>query len=285
MDEPAPAPRRTLVVLHAHPDDEALLTAGTMARAAAHGHRVVLVVATDGALGQTDESAFGAKGGPLATTRSAELAASARALGVARTVELGYADSGSGPEVLPDPDGGRRFVRVPLDEAAGAVCAVLVEERADVLTTYDPNGGYGHRDHVRVHEVGARAAELARERGLEVRVLWATVPRDLLCRALDLVARIYRFPPEFDRSSFDRAFAKKSEITHRVSVRRFASAKRAAMRAHSSQAADSAGGDRTLGMLVRIPRPLYDVVFGREWFVDPDAPAGAARTDVFEGLS
>ncbi|WP_114202656.1 PIG-L deacetylase family protein [Janibacter anophelis] len=276
---------RTLVVFHAHPDDEALLTAGTMARAAAEGHRVVLVVATDGALGLTDETEFGATGDALAATRSRELAASARVLGVARTIELGHADSGSGPEVWPDPPGGRRFVRVPVDEAASALADVLVEEGADVLTTYDPSGGYGHRDHVRVHEVGARAAELARERGLPVRVLWATVPRDLICRAIDLVARVYRFPPEFDRSSFDRAFSAKADITHRIPVRRYAGAKRAAMRAHASQAADGGGGDRTLGMLVRIPRPIYDLVFGREWFVDPDAPAGTARTDVFEGLS
>ncbi|MGN7248194.1 PIG-L deacetylase family protein [Janibacter anophelis] len=276
---------RTLVVFHAHPDDEALLTAGTMARAAAEGHRVVLVVATDGALGLTDETEFGATGDALAATRSRELAASARVLGVARTIELGHADSGSGPEVWPDPPGGRRFVRVPVDEAASALADVLVEEGADVLTTYDPSGGYGHRDHVRVHEVGARAAELARERGLPVRVLWATVPRDLICRAIDLVARVYRFPPEFDRSSFDRAFSAKADITHRIPVRRYAGAKRAAMRAHASQAADGGGGDRTLGMLVRIPRPIYDLVFGREWFVDPDVPAGTARTDVFEGLS
>lgn len=281
MDQPA----RTLVVFHAHPDDEALLTAGTMARAAAAGHRVVLVVATDGALGQADESTFGMKGDALAATRSRELAASARALGVARTVELGHADSGSGPEVWPDPPGGRRFVRVPVDEAAEAVSQILVEEQADVLTTYDPHGGYGHRDHVRVHEVGARAAELARERGVDVRVLWATVPRDLICRAIDLVARVYRFPPEFDRSSFDRAFSASAEITHRVPVRRFAAAKRASMRAHASQASAAGGDDRTLGMLVRIPRPLYDLVFGREWFVDPDAPPGTTATDVFEGLA
>lgn len=276
---------RTLVVFHAHPDDEALLTAGTMARASAAGHRVVLVVATDGALGLTDESAFGSRGDALAATRSRELSASARALGVARTVELGYADSGSGPDVWPDPPGGRRFVRVPLEEAATALADVLLEEGADVLTTYDPNGGYGHRDHVRVHEVGARAAQLARERGLDVRVLWATVPRDLICRAIDVVATVYRFPPEFDRSSFDRAFSASSEITHRFDVRRFAGAKRASMRAHASQAADTGGGDRTLGMLVRIPRPMYDLVFGREWFVDPTAPAGTTQTNLFEGLS
>lgn len=273
------------MVFHAHPDDEALLTAGTMARAAAEGHRVVLVVATDGALGLTDEATFGTKGDALATTRGRELAASARVLGVARTVELGHADSGSGPEVFSDPPHARRFVRVPVDEAAGALADVLVEERADVLTTYDPSGGYGHRDHVRVHEVGARAAELARVQGLPVTVLWATVPRDLLCRAIDLAAKVYRFPPEFDREGFGRAFVGSADITHRIRVRRYAGAKRAAMRAHASQAADTGGGDRTLGMLLRIPRPLYDLAFGREWFVDPAAPAGTARTDVFEGLS
>src|SRR5699024_3255909 len=144
--------------------------------------------------------------------------------------------------------------------------------------------GYGHRDHVRVHQVGARAAEIARERGVPVRVLWATVPRDLLCRVIDLVGRVYRFPPEFDRESFDRAFVAAADVTHRVPVRRYSRAKRAAMRAHASQAADDGGGDRTLGMLLRIPRPLFDVVLGREWFVCPTAPTGVARSDVFEGL-
>lgn len=283
MDQPAA--RRTLVVFHAHPDDEALLTAGTMARAAADGHRVVLVVATDGALGLTDEATYGAKGAALASTRGRELAASADALGVARTVELGHADSGSGPEVLPDPPGAQRFVRVPLDEAAEAVATILLEEQADVLTTYDSHGGYGHRDHVRVHEVGTRAAELARERGLPVTVLWATLPRDLLCRAIDLAAKVYRFPPEFDRSSFERAYSASSDITHRVPVRRYARAKRAAMRAHASQAVDPGGSDRTLGMLARIPLPLFDLVFRREWFLDPAAPPGTTRTDVFEGLA
>lgn len=273
---------QTLVVFHAHPDDEALLTAGTMAAAAARGHRVVLVVATDGALGLADESAHGAKGDALAATRSRELAASAAALGVARTVRLGYADSGSGPEVFPDPPGGRRFVRVPVDEAARALATVLLEESADVLTTYDPAGGYGHRDHVRVHEVGARAAELAREQGRDVRVLWATVPRELIGRGIDLAMKVYRFPPDFDRSSFDTAYSPGSRITHRVPVRRNARAKRAAMRAHASQASGGEG-DRTLGVLSRLPWPLFGLVLGREWFVEPAAgPTGHPATDVFE---
>ena len=270
---------RTLLAFHAHPDDEALLTSGTLARAAAEGHRVVLVVATDGDEGLA--SAEFTSDGRLGERRWEELRESARALGVKRVEHLGYADSGLGPQTLPDPPGRVRFVRADVEEAAGRLATILREERADVLLTYDRNGGYGHRDHVRVHEVGARAAELAGTR----RVLQATVPRDTRTRALDLAAKVYRFPPEFDREGFTRAFSARDEITHRINVRRYAAAKRASMRAHASQASAEAGADRTLAAFLRIPRPLYDLVFGREWFVDPARPKGSRiATDVFEDL-
>ena len=269
----------TLVAFHAHPDDEALLTSGTMARAAAEGHRVVVVVATDGAAGLAASEYSG--DGHLGERRMEELRSSARALGVARVELLGYADSGLGPDFAPDPPGATRFVRADVEEAATHLAAILREEDADVLLHYEPNGGYGHPDHKKVHEVGVRAAELAGT----PRVLEATVPRDTICRAIDLAAKVYRFPPEFDRSSFDRAFSARSEITHRVSVRRHIAAKRASMRAHASQASADGGADRTLAAFLRIPRPLYDLVFGREWFVDRSLPPGGpVRRDVFDGL-
>jgi LmbE family N-acetylglucosaminyl deacetylase len=269
----------TLVAFHAHPDDEALLTSGTMARAAAQGHRVVLVVATDGDLGLASEAY--AADGRLGVRRLEELRRSASALRVARVVYLGYADSGLGPSLEPDPPGRVRFVGAPLDEAASRLAEVLREERADVLLSYDRNGGYGHRDHVRVHDVGERAAYLAGT----PRVLQATVPRDAIARAVDLVARVYRFPPEFDRDSFKRAYSARAEITHRVDVHRYAAAKRASMRAHASQASAEDGADRTLAAFLRIPRPLFDLVFGREWFIDPARPAGLpVARDIFEGL-
>jgi LmbE family N-acetylglucosaminyl deacetylase len=269
----------TLVAFHAHPDDEALLTSGTMARAAAEGHRVVVVVATDGALGLA--AGEYADDGHLGERRLDELRASARALGVARVEHLGYADSGLGPVVEPDPPGATRFVRAGVEEAAARLAAVLREEDADVLVHYEPNGGYGHPDHRKVHEVGVRAAELA----ATPKVLEATVPRDTICRAIDLAAKVYRFPPEFDRASFDRAFSARSEITHRISVRGHIAAKRASMRAHASQASADGGADRTLAAFLRIPRPLFDLVFGREWFVDRSLPPGSPiRRDVFDGL-
>ena len=122
--------RRTIVSFHAHPDDEALLTGGSLARAAADGHRVVLVVATDGEAGL----ASSALGPDLRDVRRRELEASARALGCARLVRLCFADSGwhdsrrAGLDV---------FSRLDVATAAAPLVEILREERADVLTIYD----------------------------------------------------------------------------------------------------------------------------------------------------
>ncbi|NNG40039.1 PIG-L family deacetylase [Flexivirga sp. ID2601S] len=266
---------RTLVAFHAHPDDEALLTAGTLAKAAAAGHRVVLVVATDGALGLTSDDLRDG----LGDRRLTELARSATAMGVARVIHLGYADSGMTGEIPADPPGGQRFGRATTEEAAQLLAAILREEHADVLMSYDAAGGYGHRDHVKVHEVGARAAELAGT----PRVLEATVPRELLTRVISCVGHFYRFPADFDLGVYERAFTPRAQVTHRIDVRRQIPAKRAAMAAHASQAAADEGADRTLALFLRIPRPIYDLVFGREWFRDP-AHTGPVSDDIFAGL-
>ena len=270
---------KTIVAFHAHPDDEALLTSGTMAKAAAAGHRVVLVLATDGGMGLA-AAAYTHDPRGLGSLRLAEAQASADALGVAKIEWLGYADSGSGPVLEPNPVGQVRFARARLEEAAERLAAILRTEQADVLLTYDRNGGYGHRDHVRVHEVGRRAAEIART----PRVLEATVPRDLLVQALRWVSKVYRFPPDFDITSFEQAYSATDEITHRIDVSRQLKAKRASMRAHASQSSGDAG-DRTLAAFLRLPGPLYTLAFRREWFRDPMHPAGAPiATDILEGL-
>lgn len=286
---------RTIVAVNAHPDDEALLAAGTLAKAAAAGHRVVLVVATDGDLGLTS-AAYRAQGTPghdvpaLAARRLRELEASAAALGAARVVHLGYADSGMVGDVPPDLPGRPRFVRADPRDAAARLAELLRTERADVVLGYDANGGYGHRDHVRLHEVARRAALLAQT----PRLLEATIPRELLARGVELLAKVYRFPPGFDPTSFRRSFSPRTQITHRIDVIRFATAKRAAMAAHASQAAADGGADRTLAAFLRLPRPVFAAVFGREWYVDatglphgvppPPRPASRLATDVFAGL-
>lgn len=271
---------RTLVAFHAHPDDEAVLTAGTMARAAAQGHRVVLVLATDGGLGRGDGIAVDDP--ELGRRRLDEARMSARVLGVARVAYLGYADSGAGSApTFEDPSAAGRtpFAAARLDEAAQRLARVLTEERADVLLSYDRNGGYGHPDHVRVHHV---AAEAARRAGTP-RVLQATAPRDLLCGALGLLARFGFTPSGLERARCHRVYSARAEITHRVRVYRYAGRKRASLRAHASQTAARGGADRVLAACLRLPRPLYDLVFGLEWFVDADH-RGPVSGDIFAGL-
>ena len=270
----------TLVAFHAHPDDEALLTGGTIARAAAEGHRVVLVMAT---LGQAGLAA-GPQGDELATRRRAELLASAAALGCARVETLGYLDSGLDGGFVPDGvaegPAAQRFADASVEEAAGLLAALLREEQAAVLTSYDVNGGYGHPDHVQVHRVGARAAELA---GTPV-VLEATIDRNslrLLIWPLRLAGRLLPGPPLGGAAS---AFTERGALTHRVDVRPYLARKRAALLAHTSQT-EGGRGWRTVGALVRLPAPLFALVAGHEYFVEPGRPPGLAPSDdIFQTL-
>ncbi|WP_433060051.1 PIG-L family deacetylase [Dactylosporangium sp. CS-033363] len=236
---------------HAHPDDETLLTGGTLARAAAEGHRVVLVTATLG------EAGLAAAGSDLGNRRHAELMAAATALGCARVVALGYADSGlDAASDVP----GARFADVPVSEAAERLAAIVREERADVLTGYDANGGYGHPDHVQVHNVARAAAALT-----HVDLFEATIDRSRLRAALGLLRLAGRLLPSLPFGDPTRVFTARRDITHVVDVRQYESQKRAAMRAHTSQT-EGGSGVRTLALLSRLPGPLFRAVCGREWF-------------------
>jgi LmbE family N-acetylglucosaminyl deacetylase len=265
----------TVVAFNAHPDDEALLTGGTLALLAARGHRVVLVTATDGDEGLAD-AAFTERGG-LGAQRLRELEASASALGAAAVVDLGFGDSGLGPGPPPADRARRPFVTVPVEEAAEELAAVLRRERAGLLLGYDETGGYGHRDHLHVHRVARRAAELAGT----PRLLEATAPREPIAWALRLAARVHRFPDDFRLEDWEHAFTPRALITHRVDVRPVWRAKRDALAAHTSQATGGDGG-RNIGRTLRLPGPVFRLVLGREYFLDPAAAPGPVRRDVLE---
>lgn len=247
----------TIVSLHAHPDDEALLLGGWLAQRAAAGDRVVLVFATDGDAGLTGRS-HGVES--LGDVRRREASASARALGAARVVWLGYADSGMAEAPTASPN---RFVAAPEKEAARAVAAVLDEEDAEVLTGYDANGGYGHPDHVHVHRVAQVARELAARRPV---LLEATRDRTRLVRVLRILRPIARWLPGLTLPG-ERIFSAPSSALHVLDVRDRVEAKRAALAAHASQAS---GGIRTVRLLLVLPRPLARRVLGTEWLREAD---------------
>ncbi|MGH9272494.1 MAG: PIG-L family deacetylase [Ilumatobacteraceae bacterium] len=268
---------RTLVCFHAHPDDEAMLTAGTMAKASAGGDRVVLVVATRGERGDADR-ALAAGAGDLGALRSGELDRSAGALGVARVEILGYGDSGSDGVI----GGPGTFVDAPVEEAAARLAAILTEEHADVLTTYDPLGGYGHPDHVRVHEVGRVAADLAQTPV----VLEATIDRALLELAAQVVPTLgVELPADFAPPDLSTVYSSSDEITHTVDVRQHLPAKRASMQAHVSQTTSAGTTARSLAAFLSLPDELFAMAFGTEWYVDRSAAPGTAATDIFAAVA
>src|SRR5947208_12653158 len=197
----------TLVSFHAHPDDEDIPTAGTLAKAAKDGHRVVLVFGTKGEHGEVEEG-FLEPGETLAERRVQETHRSAEVLGASRVEFLGYVDSGM--MGTPENDAPNSFWQADIDEAAAKLAAILNEEHADVLTIYDDHGVYGHPDHIQVHRVGVRAAELAGTR----RVYESTANRDHIRQGLlDAQQMGVEMPGDLDPTAFDDFGVTDDEIT------------------------------------------------------------------------
>ncbi len=245
----------TIVSLHAHPDDEALLVGGWLAQRAAGGDRVVLVYATDGEAGLAG-SAYPLQS--LGRLRRREAVRAAEALGAARVAWLGYADSGmaGAPTCTP-----RRLVDAPVEELARTVAAILDQEDADIITGYDANGGYGHPDHVHVHRVARQAQTLAARRP---RLLEATLDRTWLLRLVRVVRPFAPLLPGLTIPG-DEIYTARAAVSLRIDVRDHVPAKRAALAAHATQ---TGGGIRTLAILLALPRRLARRLLGTEWFLD-----------------
>lgn len=262
---------RAVVFLHAHPDDEAIFTGGTMVRLAAAGWRVVLLVATSGELGaasagaeagaEADAGAEGSADGAdgLGDRRVAETRAAAIALGVARVEFLGYRDSGmAGAAANTHPDA---FAVADARAVGAVVAAVVVEERAAALVTYDERGIYGHPDHVKVHEVGRVAADLA---GVGV-VYEATVDREYLHFVeTHLVVEAGGHAGSLGLAATDLGTPTVAVSTV-VDVRSVLDVKRRAMTAHASQIPETASP-------MRLPTEAFAAVYGYEWYVRNGPP-------------
>lgn len=254
----------TLVCFHAHPDDESIATGGSIARAVREGHRVVIVMATDGRHGETPENLR--EGETLVDRRRDETLASAAALGVSDVRWLGYHDSGM--TGWPQNDAPEAFIAADVDSAAERLADILDEVEADVLTCYDWHGGYGHPDHIQVHRVGHAAAAIVADRGKPVRLLESTMNRSRLVEMIK-ASGATDFDPEAPADDGNPFGTLESEITMAVDVLPYIEAKRASIACHASQVTDSS-------MFLQMPPDVFAHAFGTEWFIEPGRPGGAA---------
>ncbi|WP_329545674.1 N-acetyl-1-D-myo-inositol-2-amino-2-deoxy-alpha-D-glucopyranoside deacetylase [Streptomyces sp. NBC_00554] len=293
-------PDRRLLLVHAHPDDESINNGATMARYTAEGAHVTLVTCTLGEEGEVIPPGLAHlapdRDGGLGPHRIGELTAAMKELGVTDHRFLGgpgrYHDSGMmGVEQNHRPGA---FWSADVDEAAGHLVEVIREVRPQVLVTYDPDGGYGHPDHIQAHRVAMRAAELAAlpdfrtdlgEPWEIAKIYWNRVPRSV---AEAEFARLREALPELPYTKSAAVddvpgVVDDSEITTEIDGTAHAAAKAAAMRAHATQVEVA---EPWFVLSNELAQPLftteyYELVRGER----PKAREKTRETDLFAGIA
>ena len=265
----------TLLLVHAHPDDEAISTGGVMMKAKAHGHRVVLITATRGEVGEIYNMDEPEARPRLGEIRTRELKAADEILGVDRQEFLGYRDSGMVDTA--DNKNPRSFHQAPLDEAAGKLAVFVREERPAVVVTYAEDGVYGHPDHVKAHHVTNAALDLLEREGTPVRKLYYTaIPRSMM------EAFVEQMPEDAGRAmngNMRIAGTPDELVTTKVDVHDYVERKRDAFRAHVSQ-------NEPNSWFSTMQDQVYELALGTEYYQlargkpGPELP----EPDLFTGI-
>ncbi|UQX02831.1 N-acetyl-1-D-myo-inositol-2-amino-2-deoxy-alpha-D-glucopyranoside deacetylase [Streptomyces sp. RerS4] len=303
-------PARRLLLVHAHPDDESINNGVTMAKYAAEGAHVALVTCTLGEEGEVIPAELAHlapdRDDTLGAYRVGELAAAMKELGVTDHRFLGgpgrFRDSG----MMGAPQNERpgAFWSADVDEAAGYLVEVIRELRPQVLVTYDPDGGYGHPDHIQAHRVAMRAAELAADAAWRPelgaphaigKIYWNRVPRSVVeagFERLRTAGATLAFPGHASPQDVPGVVADE-RITAEIGDEGedggddarpggvHAAAKAAAMRAHATQIAVD-------GPFFALSNDLAQPLFAREYYElahgTSGAPAGTRERDLFAGV-
>lgn len=240
----------TVLSLHAHPDDEVMLTGELLAKANAQGLRTVVIYGTRGEAG---ESGLDLGRETLGERRAAEARAACALLGVDRVEFLDYVDSGMAG--TPSNDHADAFSAADPAVVAGNVAELVADEDLLAVVGYDANGTYGHPDHLQVHRVAHALASLARVPWL----LDATYHREYLAGLPDADGRL------------DPGYASaEADLTHFVQGEEWFRAKMEGVKCHASQVRKGTSRKRK-------PRRTIDgwrARHGTEWFI-VRSPTGA----------
>jgi len=275
----------SLLGLFAHPDDEQVMS-GMFAQAASEGIRTGLICATRGEAGQIHPSVEAPRE-TIAQVREGELRAAAVVCGIKDLWFLDYRDSGW--IGTPDNEDPTNFHLADHDEALGKVVAIVREFKPTVMVTFDPQGGYGHLDHLMIHKLANEAFTAAadplmypeaREPWQTSRLYYSTFSRAGMEQFRELMMR-YNPDSDFlklDSSSFG---SYDDQITNEIDVRKWIDVKQRSLRHHRTQTAD-------IERWSILPADLTEKMRGTEYYMLaagvslPDGPEG--RGDLFAGL-
>ncbi len=272
---------RTLLVVHAHPDDEVFSTGGLLAKHAAAGDRTAVVYCTNGEAGEIlDESLDPDEArSRLGEIRRQEVQEACDLLGVSDIRFLGYRDSGMrDTEENKHPDA---FMNAPLDEAVERLLRVIRETRPQVLVTYDEEGGYGHPDHIMANRITVEAYRRAREEGLGVqRLFYPARSREDFRRWVEGLRELgLEIPWVRGDFNFDEYGVPESELSAIVDISEYAPLKKRALAVHKTQI-------KSDFFYLSIPDDLMRRFQGREFFqqIEPPRQPGPPADDLFDGV-
>ena len=280
----------TFLAVHAHPDDEASSTGGTYRVLADEGVRTVLVTCTRGEFGDAPggikPDSEGHDADDVAKIRHGELDRAVEILGISRLVRLGYRDSGMmGWPQNNDPSS---FWSTPINEAAERLAAVLMEERPQVVVTYNENGFYGHPDHIQAHRITMSALALI---DYEPTLYFNAIPNSVMAimrarwaeeerlerEAQAAKGHVSESEPEMTEEDIIQMGTPDDQIGAAIDVSSATDAKYDALAAHHSQVGES--------FWMKMSRDEFRQAMGTEWFVRVTNPKGVSGTvtDIFAG--
>ncbi len=285
---------RTLLGVFAHPDDESFGPGGTLARYAAQGVQVHVIIATDGDAGTVNESHRRQDNRTLAQERSEELARAAVHLGITSIWNLPYRDSGM--RGSSDNDHPRALVQQPVQSLALELVDYIRRLTPQVVITHDPYGGYGHPDHVRCCEAatvafyaaGQEIAAPASPGGAQMpphrpqKLYYTCFDKRMLRWIVKFMQLTGRNPRKVGRNEdvdLVQIAGWETPIHARIDVDAFLDQKERASRAHASQ---YSGGPSTLRAL---PRPLRRRLSRYESYTRAfPAPSAYQEPDLFHNV-
>ncbi len=275
----------TLLVVHAHPDDEAISTGGILAKYSENGVRTVLTYCTRGEAGDILNPEFVSPEPGLNITeiRAIELEKAVKVLDVGSVHYLGYRDSGMAG--TPENNHPQAFARADKQEATARLVEIIRRVRPQVIVTYNEKGTYLHPDHIMANRITLRAFDAAGDRDYQTRDgLEPWQPSRLFYTAIPLerIRRMHRIvieqgqEPNFDPEVLGTSEEKISAV---IDVRKFLSRKLEALNCHQSQMNPN-------GIFRRMPEKLREEAMGYEHFecVQGCPPVNGKKSDLFAGL-
>ena len=285
----------TLLGIFAHPDDESFGPGGTLARYAAEGVNVHVIIATDGIAGSVEDESYRQTHESLAQVRSTELANAALALGITTIWSFPYRDSGM--RGAPENQHPQALIQQPIEQLMAEISEYIQRLRPDVIITHDPFGGYGHPDHIRCCEA-TTAAFYAQLSNIETgngsqksRPISAHRARKLYYTAFDkrLLKLIVRLMPLWGKDPTAIGRNKDIDLVEisqwdtpvhaRIDVAEYLAQKHQASIAHASQYSGGPAFVRVLPPFLR-RRFLATDSYTRAY---PE-PTSVIETDLFEGI-